>query len=173
MRAIGVFGVATVLMAGAVYAAEGGWQEFSYPEAGFAAQYPNRPKVEMRDYKTAQIPEGVVKERVYSFDSGGVVYAVHVADFTRTRAEKDRTIDEAAKNLIGLGRVTHDVSGRIDWNYGREIRVEDNNGTSYTDAIFFIDNQLYQIKVIYPAVNTDPVGSSGIHFFQQAFRLLH
>ena len=56
---------------------------------------------------------------------------------------------------------------------GREIRVEDNGGTSYTDAIFFIDNQLYQIKVTYPAVNTDPVGSSGIHFFQQAFRLLH
>ena len=173
MRAIGLFGITAILLTGGAYAAEGGWQEFTYPEAGFAAQYPSRPKVEMRDYKTAQIPEGVVKERVYSFDSGGVVYAVHVADFTRTRAEKDRTIDEAAKNLIGLGRVTHDVSGRIDWNYGREIRVEDNNGTSYTDAIFFIDNQLYQIKVIYPAVNTDPVGSSGIHFFQQAFRLLH
>ena len=43
----------------------------------------------MHDYKTAQIPEGVVKERVYSFESGSVVYAVHVADFTRTRAEKD------------------------------------------------------------------------------------
>jgi hypothetical protein len=173
MRVIGILGVAAMFLTGAGYAAEGGWQEFSYPEAGFAAQYPNRPKLEIRDYKTAQIPEGVVKERVYSFNSGGVVYAVQIADFTRTRAEKDRTIDEAAKNLIGLGRVTHDVSGRIDWHYGREIRVEDNDGTSYTDAIFFIDNQLYQIKVVYPALNTDPAGSSGIHFFQQAFRLLH
>ncbi len=173
MRAIALFGVAGVLFAGAAYAAEGGWQEFSYPEAGFAAQYPDRPRVEVRDYKTTQIPEGVVKERIYSVNSGGVVYAVQIADFTRTRAQKDRTIDEAAKNLIGLGKVTHDVSGRIDWNYGREIRVEDNDGTSYTDAIFFIDSQLYQIKVTYPLANTDPVGSSGIHFFQQAFRLLH
>ena len=173
MRVIGILGVAAMFLTGAGYAAEGGWQKFSYPEAGFAAQYPNRPKLEIGDYKTAQISEGVVKERVYSFNSGGVVYAVQIADFSRTRAEKDRTIDEAAKNLIGLGRVTHDVSGRIDWHYGREIRVEDENGTSYTDAIFFIDNQLYQIKVVYPALNTDPAGSSGIHFFQQAFRLLH
>ena len=172
MRAIGFFSVAAICFTGGAYAAEGGWQEFSFPEAGFAAQYPDRPKLETRDYKTAQIPGGIVKERVYSFNSGGVVYAVQIADFTRTRAEKDRTIDEAAKNLIGLGRVTHDESGRIDWNYGREIRVEDQNGTSYTDAIFFIENQLYQIKVTYPAMNTDPAGSSGIHFFQQAFRLL-
>ena len=173
MRGIGFCSVAAVLFASAGDAADGGWQEFSYPEAGFAARYPDRPKLDIRDYKTAQIPAGVVKERVYSIDSGGVVYAVQIADFTRTRAQKDRTIDEAAKNLIALGKVTHDVSGRIDWNYGREIRVEDNDGTSYTDAIFFIDNQLYQIKVTYPAVNTDPAGSSGIHFFQQAFRLLH
>jgi hypothetical protein len=114
-----------------------------------------------------------VKERVYSTNSGGVIYTVNVADFTRTRADKDKTIAEAAKNLIALGKLTHDESGaRIDWNYGREIRVEDANGTSYTDAIFFIDNKLYQLKVTYPAVNSDPVGSSGIHFFQQAFRLL-
>jgi len=172
MRAISIIGVAAICFTGAVSAAEGGWQEFSFPEAGFAAQYPDRPKLETRDYKTAKIPPEVAKERVSSFNSGGVVYAVQIADFTRTRAEKDRTIDEAAKNLMGIGRVTHDVSGRIDWNYGREIRVEDNDGTSYTDAIFFIDNQLYQIKVTYPAMNTDPVGSSGIHLFQQAFRLL-
>jgi len=173
MRAIGFLGAVAVLVTGATAAAEGGWQEFSYPESGFAAQYPNRPKVENRDYKTGQTPEGVVKERVYSFDSGGVVYAVNVADFTRTRADKDRTIDEAAKTLMAQGKVTHDVSGRIDWNYGREIRVEDDSGTSITNAIFFIDNKLYQIKVVYPASNTDPNGSSGIHFFQQAFRLLN
>jgi hypothetical protein len=172
MRAIGLIGAA-VLFTGSAVAAEGIWPEFAYPESGFAAQYPDRPKVEDRDYKTDQTPEGVVKERVYSFDSGGVVYAVNIADFTGTRADKDKTIDEAAKNLIARGKVTHDVSGRIDWHYGREIRVEDSNGTSYTDAIFFIDNRLYQINVVYPAANTDPAGSSGIHFFQQAFRLLH
>jgi hypothetical protein len=172
MRAIGLAAIA-VLAAGTAFSAEGGWREFSYPESGFAAQYPDRPKIEDRQYKTAQAAEGSVKERVYSFDSGGVVYAVQVADFTRTRADKDRTIDEAAKNLLALGKVTHDESGRIDWNFGREIRIEDDNGTSTTDAIFFIDKKLYQLRVVYPAVNSDPAGSSGIHFFQQAFRLLN
>ena len=173
MQRNGFIGLVAVLLAGAALAAEGGWQEFSYPEAGFAAQYPSRPQVEIVDYKTAQTPEGAVKERVYSTNIGGVVYAVAVADFTRTPAEKEKTIEEAAKNLMALGKLTHDESGaRIDWNYGREIRVEDASGTSYTDAIFFIDKKLYQLRVTYPAVNTDPNGSSGIHFFQQAFRLL-
>ena len=150
------------------------WPEFSYPEAGFAAQYPAKPDLEMRDYQTAQVPAGSVKERAYSTNSGGVIYTVNVADFTRTQAEKDKTIEEAVKKTAARGKVTHDEnSARIDFNYGREVRVEDADGTSYTNAIFFIDNKLYQIMVTYPKVNTDPVGSSGIHFFQQAFRLLH
>jgi len=173
MRALALTGIAATIFICPAIAAEQGWPEFSYPESGFAAQYPSRPQVAERDYKTAQLPEGAVKERVYSYNSGGVIYAVEIADFSRTRAEKDRTIDEAAKNLIARGRLTHDESGRIDWNYGREIRIEDVSGTSITDAIFFIDQKLYQIKVTYPAMNTDPNGSSGIHFFQQAFRLLH
>jgi len=106
------------------------------------------PKVEVRNYKTRKFPK--VSSRNGSIPSIPAVSSTqYMSRISPHRAEKDRTIDEAAKNLIGLGRVTHDVSGRIDWNYGREIRVEDNNGTSYTDAIFFIDNQLYQIKVIY------------------------
>ncbi|HEY4265642.1 MAG TPA: hypothetical protein VGM72_10005 [Micropepsaceae bacterium] len=166
--------VTAVLCAGGTLAAEGGWQLFSYPESGFAAQYPNPPQVETVDYKTAQTPDGIVKQRVYSTNNGGVIYSVAVADFTRTRAEKDKTIEEAVANLSGLGKLTHNESGaRIDGNYGREIRVEDATGTSYTDAIFFIDNKLYELKVTYPAVNNDPIGSSGIHFFQQTFQLLH
>jgi len=173
MRAIGVIGAA-VLFASTTLAAEGGWQVFSYPEAGFAAQYPAEPKLELQDYKTAQAPSGAVKERVYSANSGGVIYAISIADFTQTPAEKEKTIEEAVQSMAGLGKVTHDESGaRIDWNYGREVRIEDANGTSYTNAIFFIDKKLYQLKVTYPATNTDPNGSSGIHFFQQAFYLLH
>jgi hypothetical protein len=173
MRKFGLL-VAALLCATGAVAAEGGWQEFSYPDAGFAAQYPSRPQMEIVDYKTGQSPDGVVKQRVYSANNGGVIYAVAITDFTGTRAEKDKTIEEAVANLAGLGTMTHNESGaRIDGNYGREVRVQDANGTSYTDAIFFIANKLYELKVVYPAVNTDPNGSSGIHFFQQAFYFLH
>ena len=162
-----------LLLAGTANAAEGGWREFAFPESGFAAEYPSQPNVEVRDYHTAQTPDGVVPERVYSVRSGGVTYAVEVADFTRSAADKDRSIEEAAKNVLALGKMTHDESGaRVDFNYGREIRVEDGTGGSITDAVFFIDRKLYQLRVIFPADNTDPAGSSGIHFFQQTFRLL-
>jgi hypothetical protein len=172
MRASGGV-VAAFLICGVAFASESGWQEYSYPEAGFAAQYPGQPTVGQRDYKTTMHPDGMVRERTYAFDSGGVVYEVKVADFGTAHPDQEKAIDEAAKNLIAQGMVTHDVSGRIDFHYGREIRVEDSKGTSYTDAIFFIEGKLYQIEVTYPAMNTDPNGSSGIHFFQQAFRLLN
>lgn len=165
---------APLLAAGIAQASESGWREFSYPEAGFAAEYPTRPTLETRDYHTAQTPEGVVPERVYSVNSGGVTYAVEVADFSHSSAGKDRTIEEAATNLLKQGRMTHDESdARVDFNYGREIRIEDGAGGSITNAIFFIEHKLYQLRVTFPAGNTDPAGSSGIHFFQQTFRLLN
>jgi len=171
---LSVLPVLTALLVPApVLAAEQGWPEYSFPEAGFAAQYPSRPQVQEGTYKTALVTQGSVKERVYSVNSGGVVYMVAIADFTGgPRQDETKVIDEAAKALMQMGQLTHDVSARIDWHYGREIRVDDGRGTSYTDAIFYIERKLYQLKVVYPEMNTDPVGSSGIHFFQQAFRLL-
>ena len=164
---------ATLVIAASAMAAEEGWREFSFPESGFAAEYPSRPSVATRNYQTKQVPEGTVPERVYSVNSGGVIYSVAVADFTRVKADKDPIIEEAARNVLALGKMTHDESGaRVDFNYGREIRIEDGAGGSITDAIFFIDHKLYQLRVDFPAGNTDPAGSSGIHFFQQTFRLL-
>jgi hypothetical protein len=148
------------------------WKEYAYENDGFAAQYPTRPKIEEASYRTAQIPAGQVKERIYAVASGGVIYRVGVADFRDTDADQDKTIDEAANAMMARGKLTHDERGRLDWHFGREIRVEDVDGTSYTNAIFFINKKLYQIEVVFPKTNSDPVGSSGIHFFQQAFRLL-
>jgi hypothetical protein len=163
-----------LVLAGTANAADSGWREYVFPEAGFAAEYPSRPAVETRDYHTSQTPDGVVSERVYSVKSGGVTYAVEVADFTRSMADKDHTIAEAANSFLAQGKMTHDESGaRIDFNYGREIRIEDGTGGSVTNGIFFINRKLYQLRVIFPADNTDPAGSSGIHFFQQTFRLLN
>lgn len=89
----------------------------------------------------------------------------------RGQPNRDNAIDEAADRLMAMGRLTHDVSARLNWNYGRELRVEGADGTSYTDAIFLIGNKLLQLKVIYP-VHADAAGSAGIHYFQQAVRLL-
>jgi hypothetical protein len=153
-------------------AAEWIWPEYSFPEEGFAAQFPGEPRVEERFYQTALVAGGSIKERVYTSEYGGVVYTVAVADFGNGRPTENRAIDEAARKLTSKGMLTHDVSARIDWHYGRSMRVEDGSGTSYTSAIFYIDNKVYQVEVAFPPGNSQPMGSASIHFFQQAFRLL-
>ena len=79
------------------------WKEYSYSKDSFAAQFPAEPKLETHPYKTAL--GSAVTERVYSYNEGGVVYLVGIADFSRTNADKDRTIDEAANALIAQGKL--------------------------------------------------------------------
>ncbi len=163
-------GLALAIMASSPAAAQAGWKEYQFPQDGFAARYPGEPVISQHPYET-RIGSSVT-ERIYSFNSGGVVYAVRIADFAGARPDRDQAIDEAADRLMAIGRLTHDVSARLNWNYGRELRVEGPDGTSYTDAIFLIGNKLLQLKVIYPVQNSDPAGNAGIHYFQQAVRLL-
>ena len=169
MRKFLVLAVAGMVLVSSLAEAQG-WRLYTYRDQGFAAQFPAEPTLITRNYQTAN--GTAVTERQYSANSGGVLYTVAVADFRRTNPNENAVIDEAANALIRLGKLTHDVSARVNWNYGREIRVVDAQGTSYTDAIFVANGKLFQLKVTYPAANTDPNGSSGIHFFQQAFELL-
>ena len=159
------------LLASSPAISQAGWKEYEYPRDGFAARYPAEPVLAEHAYDTRL--GSAVTERVYSAESEGVAYAVTVADFTGARPDTDRAIDEAAGQLIAMGRLTHDVSARLNWNYGRELRVEGADGKSYTDAIFLIGDKLVQLKVIYPLNNSDAAGSAGIHYFQQAVRLLY
>lgn len=164
-------GLAALLLGSAPAAGQAGWQEYEYPRDGFAARYPVEPMVSEQPYQTRF--GNAVNERIYAAQSGGVTYIVSLADFGSARPDTDQAIDEAADRLIAMGRLTHDVSARLNWNYGRELRVEGSDGNSYTDAIFLIDRKLVQLKVIYPLNNPQSAGSSGIHYFQQAVRLLN
>ena len=163
-------GFALAVLLASPAAGQAGWKEYEYPRDGFAARYPNQPTVAEHAYDTRL--GSSVTERVYSSESEGVTYVVSVADFGTARPDTDRAIDEAADQLIATGRLTHDVSARLNWNYGRELRVEGMDGNSYTDAIFLVGNKLLQLKVIYPVNASQPAGSAGIHYFQQAVRLL-
>jgi hypothetical protein len=170
MRRLAGWALVALCLAGSA-SAQSGWKEYTYPADGFAARYPGEPVISEQAYATRF--GSSVTERVYSYDSGGVIYAVAIADFGTSRPAEDEAIDEAADRLMAMGQLTHDVSARLNWNYGRELRVEAADGTTYTDAIFLIDRKLFQLKVTYPVRNSDPSGSAGIHYFQQAVRLLN
>ena len=67
-------GLALTLLASSPAAAQAGWKEYEYPKDGFAARYPGEPRLAEHAYDTRL--GSSVTERVYSFDSGGVIYAV-------------------------------------------------------------------------------------------------
>src|SRR5687768_1692283 len=83
-------------------ASQAGWKEYSFPKDGFAARYPGEPITAEHPYQT-RFGSSVI-ERVYAYDSGGIVYAVAVADFGAARPGTDAAIDEAADRLIATGR---------------------------------------------------------------------
>jgi len=152
-------------------AAEQRWQEYSYPEAGFSANFPEAPKASSRLHATSQAPSGV-REQVYSFDEGGVVYSIDIADFTGANADPDIVVSEAKRTLLDNGHVESEISLEIDLVHGTQYIVNGTDGTRTTDGIFYFKNQLYQIQVVYPLSNSDPAGSSGIGFFLAHFRFL-
>ncbi len=148
------------------------WQQYLYPEDGFSANFPEQPTLLEQRHDTSQSAGGTVSERIYSFDEGGVIYSVSIIDFTKGDVDPDIAVDEVASALTGLGSVTFDGSIYLDQMHGRELIVIGRDGTSYTDGIFYLKRLLYQMKVVYPAINTDPAGSSGISIFQGKFRFL-
>ena len=157
-----------LFLAGPAHSAEN-WREYTYPEAGFSASFPGKPVIAKRLSKTSQSRSGAVTERIYSVNEGGVVYSVSVMDFTKAEADPDIAVGEVASTLKGLGRLAFDESIYTDSMHGREIVVIGDDGTSYTDGIFYVGRLLYQMKVVYPAVNSDPAGSSGISIFLTQF----
>ena len=157
------------LLAGTAHSSER-WREYSYPEAGFSASFPGKPLIAKRLSKTSQSPNGAVTERIYSVNERGVVYSVSVMDFTKVEADPDIAVGEVVSALTGLGRLAFDESIYTDSMHGREIVAIGNDGTRYTDGIFYVRRLLYQMKVVYPAVNSDPAGSSGISVFLGQFR---
>lgn len=157
-----------LFLAGPAHPAEN-WREYTYPEDGFSASFPGKPVIAKRLSKTSQSRNRAVPERIYSVNQGGVIYSVSVMDFTKAKADPDIAVGEVASTLKGLGRLAFDESIYTDSMHGREIVVIGEDGTSYTDGIFYVRRLLYQMKVVYPAVNNDPAGSSGISIFLTQF----
>jgi hypothetical protein len=157
-----------LVLAGPARSAES-WGEYTYPDDGFSASFPGKPVIAKRLSKTSQSFNGTVPERIYSVNEGGVIYSISVMDFTKADADPDIAVGEVASALTGLGRLAFDESIYTDSMHGREIVVIGDDGTSYTDGIFFVRRFLYQMKVVYPVVNTDPAGSSGISIFLTQF----
>ncbi len=140
-----------------------GWQEYAYPDAGFAAQFPAQPILSEGSYRAAGVS---APSRTYAARKGGIDFSVTVADFNGTSVEQKAAIDDVVKAFAQAGEIKLDVTERIDRQFGRELRVSAKDGSILATAIFFYDHRLYVLagKALPP--NPDPTSAETVRFQQ-------
>jgi hypothetical protein len=119
------------------------WQEYRYPEAGFAVQFPAPPTMTNVTYHTLT-GEAVPAQR-YSVADDGVVYSVIVADFSKTKADGEAIMADAIKQLAQTGEIKVDTAERINSNYGHDLGLVGKDGSQTAAAVFFADGALYEL----------------------------
>jgi hypothetical protein len=143
------------------------WQNYDYPDVGFAVHFPAAPAVTKGVYRTAA---GLsAPSAIYSVRQDNVVYTVTVADFSQTAVEKDPAIADAVKAFGDTGEIKVDVDARINTQFGHELTVANKDGSRSTVAIFFFNHRLYQLEG--RAAPPDPTArSSSLIRFQQSLQ---
>jgi hypothetical protein len=140
------------------------WQEYSYPDAGFAAQFPAQPAVTDAPYKAGDVAGPA---EVYEARLGSARYSVTVADLSASSAKGTDAIEAAVKALGALGQVKADVRERIDRQFGREVSVVGKDGGQITTAVFYVGKKLYVL-----AGMTEPDFSGLAVRFQQSLQFI-
>lgn len=141
------------------------WQVHSFPEAGFAVQFTAPPTTADGVFTGSG---GVsVPAKIYSFRKGEAVLAVTVADFSKTRIEKDAAIAAAVESWRKRGEIKLDVEARIDREFGRQLSVLGKDGDRTIVSIFFVGGRLYELE----AEASEGAASDAIHF-QQSLELI-
>lgn len=119
------------------------WKVYSYPDPGFAVQFPEPPTVEKTTFKTASgAPLPMTR---YAAREDGIVFTLEVVDYSSTGADGPGMITAAEKAFGVSGKVTVAIDARINRSFGRELSVEDADGGRSVVALFFVDKHLYRL----------------------------
>jgi hypothetical protein len=143
------------------------WQDYPYPEHGFAVHFPAPPTVTKGVYKTTT---GIaVPSTVYAVKKDNILYSVTVGDFSQTAIDDQAVIDDAVKAAGLAGEIKLDVDARISRRYGHELSVKGKDGSYSMMAIFFFDHRFYNLvgKVMPPDAEA---GASKTIRFQQSLQ---
>jgi hypothetical protein len=137
-------GLATILFAGLVMSSEVSaqeWQTYTYPDPGFAIQFPGVPDVQTTTLKNSVGMTLPVTRYVVRQD--GVQYTLTIVNYSSTNADALSTIGETARSLSTKGKVNEDRGARVNGNHGRELTITESDGSRSDIAIFFVGHHLY------------------------------
>jgi hypothetical protein len=119
------------------------WKVYSYPDPGFAIQFPAAPTLDKTTFKTAAaMPLPMTR---YAVRQDRIVYTLDVVDFSTTSADGMSTIAETERSLGATGKVTVAIDARINRSFGREMSVTGADGSRSAIAIFFVNKHLYTL----------------------------
>jgi hypothetical protein len=133
------------------------WKAYSYPDPGFAIQFPLPPTVESNTIKTSAGASLPVTR--YQVRQDRIVYTLNVADYSSTNADEKSTIADAEKAFGASGKVTVAIDARVNRSFGRELSVNGTDGSRSAVAIFFVNKHLYTL--VGEALPPDAIQKSG------------
>jgi hypothetical protein len=167
VRLIGLLALALAAMV--LPASAQGWREFSYPNAGFAVQLPAEPVMETGTYT---LTGGIAAPAtIYAHREPNMIYTMTIADLTGTAADNAGVIDQTVRALRQTGEVTVDVRSEINDQYGRQLSIDDSDGSRSIYGIFYINHRLYELKA--EVLPPNPERRSGFAIrFQQSLRFI-
>ncbi len=125
-------------------AAAQSWQEYTYPQYSFSVAFPADPKVETRQYQTAD--GSMVDSRVYEVTRDNFVLRMTVADLSSKQTDEETVIGHAVKSLKGEGEIKVDIPHRISRVFGRQLSITGKDGSHNSTAVFYHQSRLYQIE---------------------------
>src|SRR5262249_16827610 len=143
------------------------WQTYSYSDPGFAIQFPGVPNVQTTKLKNSVGLTLPVTR--YSVRQNGIEYTLSVVNYSSTNADGLSTIGETAKSFSAKGKVTVDTGARVNGNHGRELTINESDGSRSDIAIFFVNNHLYTaVAQALPPISMEK--SADTVRFQQSLR---
>jgi hypothetical protein len=145
------------------------WKVYSYPDAGFAVQFPDAPAVEKGAYRT---PGGSSLPMTrYWLRQDGILYELRVVDYSGSNADQTATIAETEKSFGAAGKVTVAIDARINRSFGRELSVNKADGGRSAVAIFFVSKHLFLLEA--ESLPPNPMAKSGDAVrFQQSLEFI-
>jgi len=120
------------------------WEEYPYPDYGFALAFPAAPQVQTSTY---QLGGRSVPARVYSARGNNVLFTMTVADHSGTNLDEAAIIDQSIKTMAGAsGKVEVNIPQRIYRVYGRALTIHGADGSHSMAMVFDYKGRLYQLE---------------------------
>lgn len=159
--------LAGLLVSGTAHAQQ--WQTYTYPNPGFAIQFPGVPEVQTTTFKNAV---GVTLPLTrYVVRQDGVQYTLSVVNYSTTNADALSIIGETVKSFKAKGKVSSNTGARVNGSSGRELTMTEGDGSRSDIAIFFFDHHLY--TAVGQALPPNPLErSADTARFQQSLQFL-